>query len=384
MIRNVRLLYIHNFLVDFRFQEAFLPIYFAQITGSYASGMAVFAASTLTSAAMDIPTGILSDRMGRKITLVLSSLFLAAGIACYALAHGLLLLFAGGMLCGLSECMFNGNNNALLYESLKSAGQHERFSHYQSRAGSMFQIGLGLSGLCASFFLGHGLRFVFALGVVPQLLGIVVAFMFTEPRQHEIRHKESLGHLRVCCLKIRHNPRLLLFIMAQAFSYADEALFKFQTAYFNLLWPTWALGIYRAVNHLLGFTGFWLAARVLDRFRNFPVLIFRGGYWLFSQTVGLMLGNITTPLIFLSGALFYGPGQVARDHLLQQEFTDEQRATMGSIASFACSILFAITALGIGVVSDRFGLKAGIALGVAISAISIPLYCRLFNNEGKI
>ena len=42
MIRNIRILYIHNFLVDFRIQDAFRPIYFAQITGSYTLAMAVF------------------------------------------------------------------------------------------------------------------------------------------------------------------------------------------------------------------------------------------------------------------------------------------------------------------------------------------------------
>jgi MFS family permease len=73
MIRNIRLLCIHNFLVDFRLQDAFRPIYFAQITGSYTLAMAVFSVAWITSALADIPTGVFSDKMGRKFTIVLAS-----------------------------------------------------------------------------------------------------------------------------------------------------------------------------------------------------------------------------------------------------------------------------------------------------------------------
>ena len=73
MTKNVRLLYLHNLLTDFRFQEAFIVIYFAKIVGSYASAMSVVALSTMVAALVDIPTGLLSDRFGRKKTIVTGS-----------------------------------------------------------------------------------------------------------------------------------------------------------------------------------------------------------------------------------------------------------------------------------------------------------------------
>ena len=76
----------------------------------------------------------------------------------------------------------------------------------------------------------------------------------------------------------------------------------------------------------------------------------------------------------MSGSILFGPGIVARDYLLQREFTDEQRATMGSVASFAGSIVYAIVAFWIGIVADHFGLAAGVGFGVVMSATSLPLY----------
>jgi MFS family permease len=338
--------------------------------------------ATITSALVDIPTGVLSDKMGRKFTLVLASVCSTVGIALWAFSTNSAGLFLGGVFCGLSECLFNGNNNALLYESLKSAGEESRFHHYLGRTGSMFQLALGLSAFCASFLTGHGLRLLFMLGIVPQALSIIIGLFFEEPRVHMPPSHKSFAHFKMACVKIYNNPHLLLLIIAQAVSHgADESKFQFQTALFNTLWPTWAIGIYRAMNHGLGFLGLWFSGRIIDRFREAYVLTVQQIYWLVSQTIGLILSNVTTPLLFLSGSVLYGPGVVAREHLLQKEFTDEQRATMGSVASFAGSVVFALVAFGIGVVSDHFSLAAGVGFGVFISMTSLPLYIWLFRKN---
>ncbi len=381
IVKNIRLLYIHNFLVDFRFQDAFRPIYFAQITGSYTLAMAVFSVAWMTSAFVDIPTGVLSDKMGRKFTIVLASVCSTAGIAIWAFSAHSAGLFLGSVFCGLSECLFNGNNNALLYESLKSSGQEGRFHHYQGRTSSMFQLALGLSAICASLLTGHGLRFLFILGIIPQALSIIVGLFFEEPRAHISAPQKSFHHLKEACVKIRGNTHLLLLVIAQALSRADEAKFQFQTIFVNTLWPTWALGIYRAMSNGLSFLGFWFSGRIVDRFKETYVLAIERAYTLVSQTIGLILSNVMSPGLFMSASVLFGPGIVARDHLLQKEFTDEQRATMGSVASFAGSIVYAIAAFCIGVIADRFGIAAGVAFGVAISATSLPLYVWLFRKD---
>ncbi len=381
MIRNVRILYVHNFLVDLRFQDVFRPIYFAQITGSYTLAMAVFSVQWIVSALADIPTGVLSDKMGRKFTIVLASACSTIGIAIWAFSTHSAGLFLGSIFCGLSECLFNGNNNALLYESLKSSGQEGRFPHYQGRTSSMFQLALGLSAICASFLTGHGLRFLFILGIIPQALSIIAGLFFKEPRVHVPAPQKSLRHLKDACVKIYGNTHLLLLVIAQALGYADEAKFQFQTIFVNTLWPTWTLGIYRAMSNGLSFLGFWVSGRIIDRFKETYVLAVQQAYQLVSQTLGLALSNVMSPLLFMSGSVFFGPGIVARDHLLQKEFTDEQRATMGSVASLAGSIVYAAAAFCIGIIADHFGLIAGVGFGVAVSAISLPLYVWLFRKD---
>ena len=130
----------------------------------------------------------------------------------------------------------------------------------------------------------------------------------------------------------------------------------------------------------MGFIGFWFAGRIVDRVEVPYMLAIAEIYWFVAQTIATLMANIFSPILFLSGASLFGPFIVARDQLLQKEFTDEQRATMGSVTSFTGSLVFAINALCLGVVSDHFGLTAGVLFGIFVCATSVPIYVWLFRK----
>lgn len=382
MLRNIRLLYIHNFLTDFLPQFPYQVIYIAAITGSYTVAMSVLSVETLASAFMDIPTGVLSDRLGRRLTMALASLSGAISAVCYASAHSQLTLYAGAFFNGLCQCLFSGNNNALIYESLKTNEMENRFPHYRAGAGSMYQLALALSAFSAIFLSHYGLRFIFWAGVVPQIIAVFVSLMFEEPRVHVAARQANLAILGHACANLWSNPKLMLLMIAKSVGYGfGESKYKFQTAYMNLLWPVWGVGLYRGINHILGFIGFCLGGRIVERFKAAYIFVLRDIYWFLTQTAGLIMNNAITPFLFASAAAVYGAGEVANDHLMQIEFTDEQRATMGSLASFASSVMFAIAAIIIGAVSDRFGIMAGVAVGVFGSVLSLPVYVWLFRRD---
>jgi hypothetical protein len=83
----------------------------------------------------------------------------------------------------------------------------------------------------------------------------------------------------------------------------------------------------------------------------------------------------------LSGAFFFGPGEVASDHLMQKEFTDDERATMGSIASFVTSLVFAVIAMGIGALSDSYGIRMGLGAGACVCFLALPINVWLFRRK---
>src|SRR3989338_35509 len=109
--RNINLLLWHNFFLDFRLYGPIAIIYFAQVTGSYALGLAVFSIASIASTIFEIPTGVLSDRVGGKKTIILGSLASVLAISSYAAANSFIILALGAVFEGLASSFFSGNND---------------------------------------------------------------------------------------------------------------------------------------------------------------------------------------------------------------------------------------------------------------------------------
>lgn len=72
--KNVLLLSLIQFFNQINFYSVIIILYFTDITGSYMLGMSIFSITTISTAILEIPTGILSDKIGRKKTIVIGSI----------------------------------------------------------------------------------------------------------------------------------------------------------------------------------------------------------------------------------------------------------------------------------------------------------------------
>lgn len=126
--RNVQRLAWFNFCLDFRIYGAVTILHFAEVVGSYALGLSVFSIQTIASSLLEVPTGVFSDFIGRKMTLVFGQLASVLALVSYAIAGSFLVLAIGAVLQGLSFALFSGNNSALLYDSLKEDGREGEYA----------------------------------------------------------------------------------------------------------------------------------------------------------------------------------------------------------------------------------------------------------------
>lgn len=79
-----------------------------------------------------------------------------------------------------------------------------------------------------------------------------------------------------------------------------------------------------------------------------------------------------------STSLLYGPSTVAEKSLIQHEFNDQQRATMGSFTSLFKSLFFAIAALFIGIIADHTNPRIAMLFGKTCELVSVLLIWKLY------
>ena len=129
--RNIILFKIDSFLGGIWPLSSLAIVYFEQITHSYALAMLVWSIANLTQTFSEIPTGIYSDKIGRKKTLFLSAVMMSICFVLWATAGQCelpFLLFIGAVFWGLADAFLSGTDEALMYETMAELNQKENFS----------------------------------------------------------------------------------------------------------------------------------------------------------------------------------------------------------------------------------------------------------------
>ena len=130
MNSNIKLLNWFNFFTDLIFYAPIAVLYFAKVSGSFALGMSVFSIVTISSALLEIPTGIFSDKIGRRKTIILGAASAVVASIFYAIGGSFLFLAIGSFFLGLCRSFYSGNNDALLYDTLSEKNEQHKFGEY--------------------------------------------------------------------------------------------------------------------------------------------------------------------------------------------------------------------------------------------------------------
>lgn len=378
--RNIKLLSWFNFCTDFVFFAPVAIIYFAKVTGSLTLGMSVFAVAYASSALFEVPTGILSDRVGRKKTIVLGAVCSIACVVFYAIGTSYIFMFIGALLQGMSRSLFSGNNDALLHDTLHDMGKSNEYHTHYGRTSMMFQIALALASITGTIMVAVSFPLVMWASVIPQIFSLIIALQIIEPRSHTIKSTNVFSHLKEALKLFRSNPKLQLLTFASAIRFSlGESAFFLRSAFINTLWPLWAIGIANMITHTCSAIGYYFGGKVIDRIGSMKVLSLGIVIDRVVTLIALLLPTPASPILMASTSLTYGAGMVASNSLMQKEFSEAQRATMGSLSSLVGSLAFGVSAITLGYIGDLVGPAKALIVTNILLFTPLLLYYKLRN-----
>ncbi len=361
---------------------------YREVTGSFADAMGVFAVMSVSQALLEIPTGVFSDKIGRRMTFILGSIAEVLGIVLLALSfhvsYGLALLYAGAFCIGFANSMYSGNNDALLYETLLHYRRTKEAAKMIGRVYSMAQIGLALSGVIAMalLYLGLGYKHLVALSVVPVFSAFLMTLFLVEPPTHKAKGVENLKHMKEALKLIVRNPRLRGLAIAGAIKRGmGDAAHNFTPGFVDAVWPAWLTPLYRAGQNGLGAVSFWCAGRITKKFGLMKSLLGATIYSYIASGIAYAMATFFSPILMLTTQLSYAVGMTADGALKQENFSAAQRSTMGSLISFAGAIVGGIGSILAGVLADYFGAAESLLIILLITAPTAMVYFRLYKAE---
>lgn len=379
--RNIKVLTWFNFFSDFKLYAPIAIIYFAQVSGSFALGMTVFSIAMVSAALFEVPTGIYSDFIGRKRTVILGALAAVIFSVFYAIGQSFWILAVGAVFEGLSRSFYSGNNDALLYNSLAETKEENQYDEVLGKISSMFQAALAIAGVIGGILASWSFPLIMWLSVIPQIICLSLSFLLIEPKI-SLKSGNIYSHLKESMLNFIHNKRLRFLSISSIMTYGiGEASFYFQAAFYNTLWPVWAIGAAKTLSYVGGFLSFRFSGEIIKKYGAIQALI---GSHLYNRTVNIvavLFPTIFSPLLMSSTSLLFGVSSVAKNSLFQKEFANHQRATMVSINSLGGSIFFGIVATTLGFIADKFAPATGLFVFQLLLFPIIFLYLRILKHR---
>jgi len=331
-------------------------VFFQKITGSYAFALGVFSIANIVQSIAEVPTGVISDRIGRKKTMIVSSVLTTLAFVLFAIAGTFTqkyLLIIGAIIWAIADAFASGTDDAFMYETMEEMGKADEYDILYARSKTFGQIGLGMGALVAAI-----ITYFYSLNVLAwasvgfSLLPIFVTIGFVEPKNRGREDCTSFKHFVAAIKAFVQNKKLRVLATIQMLGHGISfAGHRFEGAYFNMLVPTWAVNIARVVKQTCGAISYAIAPW-FRKFGFYKILVASTLGMMFIKLSAVVLNNFVTPFLQSCVNIFYGTASTAESALLQQELSSKQRATMGSIVSLLGGIMSAVVFWVVGIVAD--------------------------------
>lgn len=298
-------------------------------------GLSLPAVALIESAALaiglfiDIPTGYISDKLGRKFTLVSANVFHAVGFLVFTFSHEPWQFLVAAIVQAIGFALMSGSEEAFIYES-RPKGYRKAFSNVNIVDEGATILGL----LCAPLLISWlNLQTVFLIAAFVVFVGALVGFLLLKnPKRQlhsELEQKEK-AKLRFVGLIRKHAPLLVLFVVLAVYYEGGRVFWQPQLT-------ASGFGVEQLGFLFAAFKVASLAGAYIGRHQKFSLRWEITGIGVLLAVSFLLIASSTQYLVLLGFFLYFFLENIYRiieSNYLQDLVDDKRRATFLSAAGF--------------------------------------------------
>ncbi len=363
ILSNIKLFYFYQF---FRESVFWLPIItlFWQSNGlNLTQIMLLQSIYAICIVMLEIPTGAIADKVGRKTSLILSAIFGIVGFSIYGFGTGFLTFMIAEIILAFANTFLSGADSAFIYDSLKEAKKEDSFKSVRGNVKSLAYLAAGVSAIIGGLVAAkYDMRLTFFMSVGALILMLIFSLRFIEPKIKAKSEVSYQKHVFESFRQIFKNKQLLFLVLFHGLVslFARTNLWFYQPYMKESGIPLIYFGIIWASLNLFAIAGSKSASR-LESF-----LGEKKALWFIVLLISLSTIFISQIFMFL-GIIFIFMQQFNRgfvvpvvENYTHKHLESHNRATLISIQGMIGSLFFAVVAPFFGWVADTFSLNNGI------------------------
>jgi len=218
---------------------AWLPIFFLYFNEGLTFREVILLESIyyISVVILEVPSGYFSDRIGRKKTLVISSLAFAASYLAFGFWRPDFVLFAiAQILLATGFSFMSGTDTAFHYESLVDKGMEREFPDREAKVQSWSSYAGGLAALLGGLLGSVQLSYGYIVSFVFMLPALFITARFSEPTNNsEASAALPLTQLKEIGRYFKSKELVWLFLFSVVLYALIHVPYEFYQAYLSLL-----------------------------------------------------------------------------------------------------------------------------------------------------
>lgn len=339
--------------------------------------MTINAIYSMSVAFFEIPSGYFSDRLGRKNSIILGTLFIAGQFAVYSISFDFWTMAMGAIIGGLGASFISGTDSAMLYDSLHYLDRKGDYLKWEGRTyaiGTFSEAVAAVIGGWIAYY--YGLRYPIYAQVGISCIGVLTALTLVEPPVHKEHSRGNWEQMKyILKYTFFEHKKLRFFIfLAATFGLSSLLLAWFAQPYFDFK---------RIEEDKIGYL--WAALNITVAFfalnAHHSIKLFHEKQLIFIILLGFSLGYIILGMYggsyltigLLAMFLMYALRGLATPtflNLINQHAPSDMRATVLSIRGFSVRIMYALVAPILGWVADVYSIQEAFLLFGAIAGLA--------------
>lgn len=178
--------YAYAFWKDFAFFSAVLVPFFTQWGGiSLVQVQLLQSWFSLWVFILEIPTGAVADKIGRKHSIALGSLIVSLAVLVYGSIPRYEIFLLAELLFALGYALISGADEALIYDTLKAEGRENESTKILGRVNSFHLLGILLAAPIGGIIAArYGINAPMLASSVPFFIAALIGWSIPEPKIH--------------------------------------------------------------------------------------------------------------------------------------------------------------------------------------------------------
>lgn len=340
---------------------------------------------------LNIPTGVIADHVGRKISVSLGGIFLAASCVIYVLVPNFYVFLIAEFVAALGSSFVIGASSALIYDFLKQNNREGDSKQILGRSSAIGNLGTVIAAPIGSIIAARfGLTAPMLISAIPLLIASLVILTVRESRNQEKTSRPN---------PLRTTKKGVAFLLTNKnlqYLVANDILVGISAYFLVWLYQPMLIKVGLAIVFFgLIRSGYSLAGMVATFDINLVERLFGSGKTFINITALIVSACFILIAVFPSivtvsiAIILVGGLATARGSYLNTAMNEfiptEQRATVLSAISTVYMLIFAVANPIVGFIADHSLRLAFIIIGLLpLAAFFLLRYQSNFKNRSML